>query len=876
MMFVNVDPTSSAVHERLPVVPDVVEEMEEDLADDTGQTARQPLLKPEMSLPQSSVHREPPSGNDVWKISNSVENEHNANSSTYCQDDRSFNQDTGTIQKNIHKNNTQGSTPSLESSNNSLFIEEQDTTQIRGPNSFQVFNETEEKTQTSPSGYLTNPNTSATSKESHHSGISRNASVNSEVSSACSIEEDSLSSSAPDFRILKSAMKRSCEEAKAGKRKLSLFNTVMRRVSIHRRESTPTGRIATFLFGVEDPSGDMKDHDGGHTDVKRTAQSKDADGHGDHKVTPEQKKAMQAAKLREGLFLMLSGLYGIIVVILGAVLPITEIFMGDVLDRTFQAFYIYLYVVSIVFLVYVYAYLLRRNQLKTEFLTRTLSRSLSWTRAWGKSWAKGDTDSKSKRKKMISLDSNHHTGTFYLRLGVLGFGIGSMIHSGLNFGAYVSVSSSCTEPIQAIKPVIHLIFTFFQLYFIFMNSKMCIHRYKKLARFGLMHMCATNICVWFHSIVVETMHVIHMQDHGGHHGPGGEGHHSPGASDHHSSPDQHGDHDDHMDHGDNPVYSLINTTVGSGRKLHAAAPMAYHGNNSLDDSCQWADMMGKAVEASGTYLYPCTIEYSLMCAGILYVMWTNVGTKPKAPRSSEHDLEDDDDDNLHRMSVDCTSSSRGLFLGILLTVGTIISIIAFYMLNNKEEMKSSGIVLAHLSETVIYSLTLIALFLAAFKMKGLTFHADHEVDLEDILVLISFTGLLAFIIFSLVASMLSKPTMTSGLTILSNLLMLFQSTTQTLFMLAGDRMTASNEMQARKKPGREFITFLLISNFAMWALNTFETQTPQHNPVQVEFYGAEAWAIFTHISVPLGIYYRFHSTVCFSNIWKNAWKRKSH
>ena len=38
---------------------------------------------------------------------------------------------------------------------------------------------------------------------------------------------------------------------------------------------------------------------------------------------------------------------------------------------------------------------------------------------------------------------------------------------------------------------------------------MCIHRYKVLARFGLMHMAATNICVWFRSIVVETLHEIH-------------------------------------------------------------------------------------------------------------------------------------------------------------------------------------------------------------------------------------------------------------------------------------------------------------------------------------------------------------------------------
>jgi hypothetical protein len=44
----------------------------------------------------------------------------------------------------------------------------------------------------------------------------------------------------------------------------------------------------------------------------------------------------------------------------------------------------------------------------------------------------------------------------------------------------------------------------------------------------------------------------------------------------------------------------------------------------------------------------------------------------------------------------------------------------------------------------------------------------------------------------------------------------------------------------------------------------------------VKVYGPEAWSIFSHISVPLGIYYRFHSTVCLSNIWKNAWKIRKH
>ena len=39
---------------------------------------------------------------------------------------------------------------------------------------------------------------------------------------------------------------------------------------------------------------------------------------------------------------------------------------------------------------------------------------------------------------------------------------------------------------------------------------MCIHRYKTLARFGLMHMIATNLCVWLENIVQETVREIQI------------------------------------------------------------------------------------------------------------------------------------------------------------------------------------------------------------------------------------------------------------------------------------------------------------------------------------------------------------------------------
>ncbi|XP_076437542.1 proton channel OtopLc-like isoform X3 [Babylonia areolata] len=750
---------------------------------------------------------------------------------------------------------------------------------IRNTHSFNALEQAGDGSVQSSSSTL--PHGSLNNIQEVEEGVTLSRTASEETHTSLPVEEPPAGSGKHTLKGVLKNIRRGSKDIRAalslstrGSRKSSIFSNVARRVSIHRRESTPNGRIATFFFGKDEKSDDENDENGN---------ANGNDDHGDEPVTMRHGRKNQTSLLLGSLFMILSGLYGILIVVLGAVIPLTEIFVTEE-GTAFEAFYIYLYSVSIIFLCYVYIYLLRRNRLRTEFLTRTLSRSISFTRGWASSWARAGSDRSRTRKRMVSLDeSNHHTGTFYLRLGVLGFGIGSMIHSGLNFGKFFGsiTEGQCSSGVALlVKPLLHLIFTFSQLYFIFMNSKMCIHRKKVLARFGLMHMAATNICVWFRSIVVETLHEIHHHHHAHHH----DDHHVAGHDTDHVTDHvlSHGAHDaaGYQQTSHEPGVPE-NLTVSVGRKLLAAA--SSHGNGSgghatgglLELKCSWDNMMGKAVDSAGPYLYPCTIEYSLMCAGILYVMWSNVGMRPRFRTNSE--IEDAEQDlKQQRMSVDCTSSSRGLFLGIFLTVCAIISIIAFYVMVGQPHLRSEALLLTHLSETLIYCVTTLALVMATIKMRHLLFHSDHKSDLEETLIIIAYTGLLAFNIFSLIAAILMAPAEGAALTIMSNFTMMLQSAFQTIFMLAGDRMSARSSVQERKKPGREYVTFLLLCNFAMWIINTFETQKPEHNPLQVAFYGPEAWSIFSHISVPLGIYYRFHSTVCISNIWKNAWKMRKH
>lgn len=47
------------------------------------------------------------------------------------------------------------------------------------------------------------------------------------------------------------------------------------------------------------------------------------------------------------------------------------------------------------------------------------------------------------------------------------------------------------------------------------------------------------------------------------------------------------------------------------------------------DGCGRVNIMGTIVQESGPYLYPFIIEYSLIGAAVIYVMWKHIGRNPR-------------------------------------------------------------------------------------------------------------------------------------------------------------------------------------------------------------------------------------------------------
>lgn len=129
--------------------------------------------------------------------------------------------------------------------------------------------------------------------------------------------------------------------------------------------------------------------------------------------------------------------------------------------------------------------------------------------------------------------------------------------------------------------------------------------------------------------------------------------------------------------------------------------------------------MGTIVQDSAPYLYPFIIEYSLIGAVVIYVMWKHIGRYAK---SNEEDLEHRLEVMLSRRAVamaqrdrsgrvDCVGASKGLFFGLLLLVGSLICLILFFVLVVKPPFNLLAIYLADGSHCIIMGLSILAILI---------------------------------------------------------------------------------------------------------------------------------------------------------------------
>lgn len=78
------------------------------------------------------------------------------------------------------------------------------------------------------------------------------------------------------------------------------------------------------------------------------------------------------------------------------------------------------------------------------------------------------------------------------------------------------------------------------------------------------------------------------------------------------------------------MFSEASNTIFNGN-FTAILPQALTSSNDTDvlpASCGRINIMGTIVQDSAPYLFPFIIEYSLIGAAVIYVMWKHIGRNP--------------------------------------------------------------------------------------------------------------------------------------------------------------------------------------------------------------------------------------------------------
>ena len=80
---------------------------------------------------------------------------------------------------------------------------------------------------------------------------------------------------------------------------------------------------------------------------------------------------------------------------------------------------------------------------------------------------------------------------------------------------HATMEKNCVENILIAHPILQALFTFLQMHFLFVNSQVIVERFGLFARFGFMHLVATNLCLWIRTIIWESanewIHHIYRQ-----------------------------------------------------------------------------------------------------------------------------------------------------------------------------------------------------------------------------------------------------------------------------------------------------------------------------------------------------------------------------
>jgi hypothetical protein len=239
--------------------------------------------------------------------------------------------------------------------------------------------------------------------------------------------------------------------------------------------------------------------------------------------------------------------------------------------------------------------------------------------------------SKDFSKFYFTYDYENGSGELYMRVGTAIFAMATMIDRCLSLVQMIetyfnnhSAIEECriTFIVSIVAKTTSIVFIFMQSFFIFKYANIIINYGKNSAVIGLMHIVCTNFCVFFRTVVMEAVAEIrhhhrteaHKHAHSGLDAKLSASHQSfmSNLSEHSQS-----SHDLH-------VTKSVLTTKMLNATGAVVKPRQLGCINTLAFNTEMSMGITHAQDRLSPYLYPCIIEYSLMCMTVFYILWSSI------------------------------------------------------------------------------------------------------------------------------------------------------------------------------------------------------------------------------------------------------------
>ncbi|KAI6227085.1 hypothetical protein M3Y95_00689400 [Aphelenchoides besseyi] len=507
-------------------------------------------------------------------------------------------------------------------------------------------------------------------------------------------------------------------------------------------------------------------------------------------------------------------LYAIFIVVFAMILELASMTQKLVIpDDWFveMLFYSYMYGIGILFLLYFYFVHIYPINFVSAFARRH-------------QWIGGSRIQKAEIRKD---DQPSGAGSLYLRLGMLCFGSSAVILFSIEI-IICFTHQSCFN-YKLVNWVLACTFTFFQMHFIFCNSKIIINESKNLVKLGCMHLLGVNLWTWVRFVVAKHEGKALFTD---------KYSKSIGGT---------------IERNDTDLWSNLNanSSVGS---IFSISTFNYFGDFA-------------------TLLTTCIVEYSVICAAIMIVLHRSIDDQVTQKTCTKR---------RHKVSIDCSASSAGLFAGVLFLICSLVAL-GIYTVFSQQADDHGALLVFRLSDFGLFCFALCGSIGGLYRMRSLHYYHKQPMSsnaefLDEILLVVGLVGELVHSSTGLMC-WISTQSEYGKRKMETYMLVVFvvreiQVIVQTIFILVSSRLRARSPDAIENKPGKQFVTFLLIANLALFFFHTLEGMTSVFGSA-LESRRTKPYATLICMVAPLVVFYRFHSSVCLAEIWKLAYSAKN-